>query len=207
MLYYIKKHPEKLYVKLKKLIVPAMIRGYRLTPVGLNFLLLCPDPPFFKIYMNCDKVEAEEYTIEHQMGAPGKCAKYASAGAGIPFPKIKQCQSDVGGKHHQQGERHSETSQFRLLKKDKACRQQLRNWKQVDQDVGHRMRKHLPVKLHAKLHRIEQLAGCTIDEQQYKQGGRKGTKCCFDVFHLHGTKEGSRTKAKQYEKGSNIINA
>jgi hypothetical protein len=86
---YIKKPLEKLYMLIKKLILPVFT-GVRPTLFRyVDRLNLCHGPPFFQVNFYCDYVDGDKAAIEHKVCSPGHVVQNAPAGTRNFAPKMQ----------------------------------------------------------------------------------------------------------------------
>lgn len=102
MLYYIKKHSEKLYFKQKN-DGTGNGQGLPAHPRYWSFIIILGRaPPFFKADVYSDQVNYNKATVEHQMDGPGHVVQDTAAGTRDMRPIMQLYQGNITGKKDEQ---------------------------------------------------------------------------------------------------------
>jgi hypothetical protein len=168
MLYYIKKHPEKLWINRY---LPGLVKGPRL-PLG-SLVAGSTGPAFYAGEVKPDPGQVDTYTakIKDKMLLPVQPVEYTAAGTGDMVPVMQQGKCDIAGKEQKQAQRKLQPGEKRFWEEQQGCCQQLGCRQQVEQYSGYTGRKGLAAELQPEFRKADQFAERCINKQQHEQRG------------------------------------
>jgi hypothetical protein len=146
-------------------------------------------------------VQQDKKQVKVKVCGPGHMAQDPAAGAGNAAPEMQRYQCYVTGKDEQQPERKAESVYSGFAVDDQCRSDQLGKRQDVQEGTRPGMREVLVVQLTPEVVKLEQLAGCGVNEQQDKQGFGNDPERVFHIIWYCCSKVSGLVKVKTVEKG------